>query len=510
MNLPGPEPIGLAALMRELGLRVPPPAVQSEVVSGARRTLRRGNHVVEQYPRGYAPENSVAAQLKFALRYEPVDLSVLHGVFRELGPNILEAWIRDERTGIFARRAWYLYELLTGRTLDIPDSGPLGYADLLDPELHITGIVRRARRQRINDNLLGGPQYCPLIRRTEALNIAIHARLDREARSLVESCDPGTLARAVQFLYTQETKSSFAIEGEAPNPNRTERFVSALSHAAEFDHSNTNEFVKLQNMIVDSRYAASGWRSVQNYVGRTRSDFQEHVHFVCPRPENVGGLMTGWMRLVSRLYESEVDPVCAAAATAFGFVFIHPFEDGNGRIHRFLIHHVLARAGFTPAGLLFPVSAVMLRDRRAYDQVLASYSDSILPLIEYTLDAQGGMTVQNQTDHLYKFWDATNFSEYLYRCVDETIKRDLQEEIGFLQVFDTAVRETMDIVDMPDRRASLLVRFIVQNKGTLSKGKRSQFPELLDEELTAIETAVRATMEHARERKGSESARDEF
>ena len=36
----------------------------------------------------------------------------------------------------------------------------------------------------------------------------------------------------------------------------------------------------------------------------------------------------------------------AAAAVAFGFVYIHPFEDGNGRLHRWRIHHVLARAGF--------------------------------------------------------------------------------------------------------------------------------------------------------------------
>jgi hypothetical protein len=334
------------------------------------------------------------------------------------------------------------------------------------------------------------------------LNTAIHAQLDREARSLVQACDPGILARAIQFLYTQETKSSFAIEGEAPHPSRAERFVSALSRAAEFDHSDINEFVKLQNMIVDQRYAASGWRSVQNYVGSTRSDFQEHIHFVCPRPEDVQDLMTGWMRLVRRLYESETDPVCAAAAAAFGFVFIHPFEDGNGRIHRFLIHHVLAHAGFAPLGMLFPVSAVMLRDRRAYDQVLAGYSDAILPLVEYTLDARGAMTVRNQTDRLYRYWDATVFAEYLYRCVDETIKRDLKEEIGFLQVFDSAVRETMDVVDMPDRRASMLVRFIMQNKGVLSKAKRNLFPELRDDEIAAIEGVILAVIEHARERKG--------
>ncbi len=49
-------------------------------------------------------------------------------------------------------------------------------------------------------------------------------------------------------------------------------------------------------------------------------------------------LMDNWMLMVEQLHAGRVDAVCAAAAAAFGFVFIHPFEDGNGRIHRFLIH----------------------------------------------------------------------------------------------------------------------------------------------------------------------------
>jgi Fic family protein len=56
-----------------------------------------------------------------------------------------------------------------------------------------------------------------------------------------------------------------------------------------------------------------------------------------------------------------LDPIVSAAGLAFGFVFIHPLEDGNGRIHRWLLHHVLARRGFNPAGANFPGSAIFLK-----------------------------------------------------------------------------------------------------------------------------------------------------
>ena len=197
------------------------------------------------------------------------------------------------------------------------------------------------------------------------------------------------------------------------------------------------------------------------------------------------------MEMVSRLKLPEgVDAVVAAAVAAFGFVFIHPFDDGNGRIHRFLVHHILSKLGFTPAGILFPVSAAMLRDRLAYDQALESFSASIMPFIQYDLDLERGMTVQNDTAQLYRFFDATALAEYLYRCIEEAIHRDLRDEIGFLAVFDAALRATLNIVDMPNRRASLLVRLILQNKGKLAKGKRTSFAEITDQEIDRIEKAV--------------------
>jgi hypothetical protein len=43
---------------------------------------------------------------------------------------------------------------------------------------------------------------------------------------------------------------------------------------------------------------------------------------------------------------------------------------------------------------------------------------------------------------------------------------------------------------MPDRRASLLVRLVLQNKGKLAQGKRRLFPELTDAEIATIESVV--------------------
>lgn len=483
------RPIGLTSLIEELNLSIRKPAVRSWSRSAARKTIITSEGIEEHYPPTYAP-SGIIGNLKFALRYEPVDLSVYDALFKVLDAKLLEEWIRQEPKGAYLRRAWFLYETLTGRHLDAEDVSPTGYINLLDPKLHVTGPTRRVRRQRVNNNLLGDNTYCPLIRRTGSLDQAMASGLDLEAKSLVESCAPTILTRAVHYLYTKETKSSFAIEGEVPSAKRTERFVAVLTKAAKFDTSDPQAFIKLQNEIVDPRYAATGWRTVQSFIGETTSDFREHVHFVCPKPEDLADLMSGWMRMTANLRDGKIDPVCGAAAASFGFVFIHPFEDGNGRIHRFLIHQELASSGFTPHQILFPVSAVMMRNRNRYDDVLEGFSQSISPYIDDEMHQDGSLIVNNQTAHLYRFWDATTFAEYLYDCVAETIRTDLREEIGFLKVFDAAIRATMDIVDMPDRRASLLVRLILQNNGRLSQAKRATFSELEDEEISAIERAV--------------------
>ncbi len=115
----------------------------------------------------------------------------------------------------------------------------------------------------------------------------------------------------------------------------------------------------------------------------------------------------------------------------------------------------------------------MLCDRARYDKALKAFSGRIAPLIEYRMDEAQRMTVRTET--LYQYFDVTAPGEYLYECVAETIEKDLREEIGFIQKYDRALDETKDIVDLPDQRASLLVRLMMQNKGRLAKNKLELF-----------------------------------
>ena len=196
------------------------------------------------------------------------------------------------------------------------------------------------------------------------------------------------------------------------------------------------------------------------------------------------------MSLTRRLVESRIDPVVAAAVSSFAFVFIHPFEDGNGRIHRFLIHHVLSRRGYSPPGVIFPVSAAILRDRRSYDETLETFSRATLGLIRWRWTTAREIVVDNETADLYRYFDATAFAEYLHDRVADTVRRDLTEELAFIAVFDRACAAVREVVDMPDRRVALFVRLCMQNGGRLSATKRRLFAELNDVEVAAMQASI--------------------
>jgi hypothetical protein len=171
--------------------------------------------------------------------------------------------------------------------------------------------------------------------------------------------------------------------------------------------------------------------------------------FIGARPQDLDILMRGLLEANERMRADGIDPVFEAAATAFGFVYIHPLQDGNGRLHRCLIHHVLAQRGVTPPGMVFPVSSVMLDRIDDYRSTLQAHSAPLVPFIEWRSAAQRNVEVLNDTADLYRHFDCTGAAEFLYRCVLRTVEYDLPREIDYLRGHDQALRRIMETVEMP-------------------------------------------------------------
>lgn len=202
--------------------------------------------------------------------------------------------------------------------------------------------------------------------------------------------------------------------------------------------------------------------------------------------------MQGLIAANERMREGALDTVLQATATAFGFVYIHPFQDGNGRLHRCLIHYVLAERTFTPPGMVFPVAPVMLDRIETYRNTLRAHSGPLMEYIDWRPTPARNVDVQNDTADLYRYFDCTQAAEFLYGCVAQAVDKDLPREIDFLRRNDQAMRRVMNMVEMPDRVAENLIRFIRLNEGRLGRKRgEGEFAKLTDDEVNSIEATVR-------------------
>jgi hypothetical protein len=347
----------------------------------------------------------------------------------------------------------------------------------------------RSTRHSVINNLPGTQAFCPLVWRTDALDELAGSGLGRQAGEIVGRTHPDVVARAAAFMLLGDSRASFRIERERPTPQRAARWGQAIAEAGLRDLS-TEELERLQRIVIgDSRFVKLGLRTEGGFVGMHDRHTGEPVpDHISARPEDLADLIEGLVAYSTRSLGGQLDPVVAAASAAFGFVFIHPFVDGNGRIHRWLIHHFLARAKFNPREMIFPVSAAILRNVADYREVLEAYSGPLLPLIDWRSTDKGNILVTNDTGRFYRYFDATKQAEFLYRCVKETVENDLPDEVRFLENYDAFNEGVQRIVDMPDRTVELLHQFLKQGNGRLSKRARDgEFAALGDDEVDKIQ-----------------------
>ncbi len=491
-GVPLPEPAKLAgysALIDQYDLQMPLPRQLAAI--GMRRNPSSFGRWRLLTNRQAAPA-SLGEQLEFALKHEGVNLSVLSALFGAAPKQEFEAWISATPGGANTRRIWFIYEWMTEQLLDVPPVPKIRAVPVIDrnKQFGLDGGNRSARHS-IVDNLPGTREFCPLVWRTPQLDAFEAQGFDQRALEVVGRTHPDVIARAAAFLLLDDSKKSFFIENERPTAKLVARWAQAIAEAGSRPLS-VEELERLQKIVLaDARFIRPGLRKIGGFIGQhdreTRSPLPAHLS---ARWQDLPSLMQGLVAYSDRAKANKVDAVTTAAALAFGFVYIHPFEDGNGRVHRWLFHHVLCGAGYNPPGVVFPISSTIYRRIDGYKRVLESYSQPLLEFIDWKPTPDHNVDVLNDTVAYYRYFDATAHAEFLYECVKQTVESDLPNEVAYLEAYDHFSRKVLQTVDMPNSMVDLLHRFLKQNGGKLSgRGRAKEFAPLTDEEVGTIEVA---------------------
>ncbi|MDV7187422.1 Fic family protein [Lutibacter sp. TH_r2] len=478
--------VGYGALIEGFQLPMPFPE-QLAIISTKRRSYSSKKWKVFSNRNTF--DDTLYKHLVFALKYEGVNLLFFKKLFEQLQEKEITELLQIEPTGQYSRKIWFLYEWLQQKQLNIPDLTIKNFVPLLDEKIQFAVKGTRSKRHKIINNLPGTVDFCPLIFKTEKLEAYIKTNLSDQKNTFLNSIHKDVLQRASSFLLLKDSKASFTIEGENPTNNRATRWGKAIGQAGEKE-LNIEELIRLQQIVIEnSRFTKMGLRTEGGFVGEhDRSTGEPIPDHISAKQQNLEHLLNGLIAANAIMQEQDYDAVLAATAIAFGFVFIHPFTDGNGRIHRYLIHHILAKKEFTKQGVIFPVSASILDHINDYRKVLENYSHPLLDYIQYKETTNHNVEVTNQTIDFYRYFDATKQAEFLYDCVFDTLERVIPEEVNYLQNYDEFKKYLDNNFEMPDKTVAMLVRFLEQNKGVLSKrALKKEFSILKEREVKAIE-----------------------
>jgi fido (protein-threonine AMPylation protein) len=480
-------PIGYEYLIGSLQLNVLPLVKPAFADSSVNRRVDSDTRIL--FPRGVAIEDTLVGHLEFALRHEGVNLEVIDAVFEHLAPVELIARLQATPTGEHIRRACFLWEWLTGKELNAGVTVKGGYVDFLPEDVYFTAAQStNAKNFRVRNNALGTADFCPMVRRAAIPQDPPLPELLQEAQTTLDAItDPELYHRALDYLYLSETRGSYAIESETPSSNKQERFVQLLKRAGEPGKVSEEWLVTLQNVIVRDVYSQeASYRTKQNWL----EDSSGRISFFPVPVKDLARVMQGWEAFIKDGTRC-TDVLVKAACAAFGFVYLHPFLDGNGRLHRFLIQHVLARSALLGPETVIPVSAVIEKNIPAYLTVLSTFSRPVTTLWNYRRGDVDPIILRAPGSRSYRFFDADREVAFLHSMIKQAVQEEIPRGLAWLHGYDLAFSALNTELDLPQKDLSALIRMIQSNKGTLSANRRKQYSYIPEETLKRIEEVVR-------------------
>ena len=225
------------------------------------------------------------------------------------------------------------------------------------------GAVSEAENSIQALNAEAHPALAPLARlllRTESI-----------ASSKVEGMQLGAreLARAEARAETDGKASQTAME----ILSNIDAMEVAVEEAAMVKHFGINEITSIHHRLTEKAThprIAGRVRTEQNWIGG--NDYNPcGADFVPPPPDKIRALLTD---LCDAVNDDRLPPIVQAALVHAQFETIHPFDDGNGRAGRALIHVVLRRRGIAPA-YVPPISVALAGARDRYIEGLMGFRE---------------------------------------------------------------------------------------------------------------------------------------
>ena len=487
--------VGYEFLRQSLKLTAFAPRCVAKVGSSVTRVTRLSNELL--IPRAVAPNsNDPLAHLLFALKHEGINLALLAQIVPRIDANHLVAELQRSPNSTYLRLVALLWEQWTGKPLEaVPEPGG-AYVNMFDSERYVTGPSTRFPRWRVNWNGLGTVNYCATVERSPTVIAGLQSDILARVRDFSEGLADGLLQRTQEWAYLHETQSSFAIEREVPNASKARTFMRLLERAHDRTALSEDYLAELQSATVRNPLdQAVAFRSEQNWL-RGPGRGAMGVTYVPPPPVLARSLMAELMAFANGSAQT-LPPLVSASVISFGFVFLHPFMDGNGRLSRFLFHHALCQSGQLSAGNLLPVSVAMQQNEAEYLRVLRAYSAEarerweVLWIDDDRFDFQFGAT-----DDIYRFWDATACVEFGFQMAELALEDGLKREAKFLACFDEIRRRIEAEFDVRSADLSPLIVMCLDNAGIVSKHRRKQYvgrlPDALFDSLEKIAADVLA------------------
>lgn len=203
--------------------------------------------------------------------------------------------------------------------------------------------------------------------------------------------------------------------------------------------------------------------------------------------------------------------IVRAAVASFGFVYVHPMADGNGRISRFLVNAVLRRDGAVPAPFILPISATITHDQRervGYEQTLERLSKPLMHRFagRYRFSTEVGcedgirsnfhFDAYDNALPVWRYPDLTGQVEYLGNVIRTSIEREMTNEALYLRNLEFAREAVKNHLEGPNSDIDHIIRSITGNQYRVSGNLRKRFPQLADQALAdGIATALFAVFE---------------